>query len=95
MSADNWAICPKCEKLEKESINLKRKKADDSYGKVSKEEYEMLNFEASQTPQLHQTLRENYEIGINENGEFMIVYRCSCKTCGFSKNFRHEETMRL
>jgi hypothetical protein len=39
------------------------------------------------------TLREDYEIGVNDTGEFEIVYSCRCNTCGFVFTFKHKQQL--
>ena len=56
MSADNWAICPKCKGH----------------------------------------LREDYEIGMRDDGVFSVSYRSSCygkdrEGCGFTYRFKHDD----
>ncbi len=62
MSADNWAVCPRC------------KLAPNPY-------YEKVGF----------NFREDYEIGVYEDGEFFISYHGKCEKCGLEKLFRHTE----
>jgi hypothetical protein len=95
MSADNWAICPKCKKLERDKSEKKKKKADKSYGKVPKEEYEKLVLLANETVKLDETLREDYQCGIKDNGEVFIYYSGNCQRCGFDYSFEHKEIINL
>ena len=37
------------------------------------------------------TLREDYDIGIDENGEFEIDYCASCKECKFQFKFNYKQ----
>jgi len=62
MSADNWAVCPKCER-----------------DRV---------FDAKEA-----TMREDYELGITEEGEFYIRYKAACLKCGFSHKFTHDAAL--
>ena len=90
MSADNWAVCPKCkEKAERAQAKL-LSRVETDYGKIAASEYLEL-VEQSQQPveELH-TLREDWEIGIWK-GEFRISYGASCKECGFSHSFEHKQ----
>lgn len=95
MSADNWAICPKCEKDHRAAIVKLKLRAEQQYGQVSPEKYlELLRL--SQNPlELKETLRENYCIQIDNKGIFYINYSCSCQECGFSHNFEHEEQLNI
>lgn len=60
-----------------------------SYGKVPAAEYleNLKNAEVEQP--LENSLREDYESGMDESGEVHIYYGCSCN-CGFGYSFRHE-----
>jgi len=88
MSADNWTYCPKCIQKENETHETLKQKANDSYGKISPNEYikliEELNKRHLAEPKT--TLAEYYEIGILKN-EFFIRYRSHCIMCGFEYNF--------
>lgn len=96
MVADNFAICPKCEKQvlnEKEKL---KQKVNEAYGKVSASEYLALVNESENSLPSETTLGENYEIGIYEGElELFISYRCSCSVCGFSHSFRHTDPIAL
>jgi len=89
MSANNWTKCPKCEaKLSnKKAVTLD--KARKCYGKVSAEEFEsrMGLAKAFSGEALEDTLREDYELGIDGN-TFSVSYRASCEECDFSFEFR-------
>lgn len=87
MSADNWAICPKC-KAEKDESDEQVKNA---YGVVPADEY-MYLVELSKK-KLENTLREDYEIGIYDGNEFYINYTGRCSVCGFEKRFKHTEKL--
>ena len=90
MSADNWAICPRCRERELKAHAALLKRIETEYGKIPAAEYLAL-VEASQKPiQLTKaTLREDYEIGIWE-GNFEITYRAECE-CGFAHSFQHSK----
>ncbi len=94
MSADHWGICPKCLKAQIEIQAKKVQKVNDSYGKVPQEAY-MKSLEALQQHKLIEefTLREDYDIGIDGNGEFYIDYRASCEKCGFEFGYKHTEVI--
>lgn len=36
-------------------------------------------------------LREDYEQGMSRDGQYEVVYRCSCRECGFHWEYRHKE----
>ncbi len=97
MSADAWRVCPKCnEAREKETLTMEAD-VEASYGKVPPEEYirklSELNSRKSLDEMGETTLREDYEIGIDEDGEFFINYRGGCTKCKF--HFEYEFTKRV
>jgi hypothetical protein len=86
MSADNWGICPKCKLDEIKRIEDLKLKAGEAYGKIPPEEYLELLDEASKTRSYDNTLREDYEVGTDEDGEFSVSYSSFC-TCGFKYKY--------
>lgn len=92
MSADAWRRCPKCKIQDAKKVVEMYASAKASYGKASPEEY-IQNLKsaqdfASESPE--ETLREDYEISIDEDGEFFCSYRGGCDRCGLAFNFKHE-----
>ena len=90
MSANNWRVCPKCKRNAEILAEKKTAKAQEKYGKVPQEEFLALISDANKTPELDQTLRENYELGTDPDGLFGVAYSCSCSICKFSFNFKKE-----
>lgn len=79
MSAENWAQCPRCTKIfEAERLTL--------YGNVPEERYpsEVKRVEGAIKAQ---NLREDYEIGIDLEGNFYVKYCGHCAFCGFHYEF--------
>lgn len=91
MSADNWRICPKCTGINEAAYEASRKEITESYGKVSAEEYLRLVSIAPKPPIHLETLREDYEIGTFEDGEFLVNYSCYCSACKFEFSFKHKQ----
>lgn len=83
MGADNWAICPRCRVTTMTNHKIAEQRAKTAYGAVSEDEYHRLLAAAAKEVELKQTLREDYEIGIGEDGTFDVNYRSSCDVCGF------------
>lgn len=85
MGADNWAVCPKCLKERKLT---KIQKAQKAYGKVSLEEFnDLLNVAKAEDEEYEEnkfTLREDFEIGINEDGKFIIGFPVIAKSVNYS-----------
>ena len=93
MSADNWAICPKCKKANDKENNRRMLEAGEQYGKIPAEAFLKLSKEANVPVELETTLREDYEIGITETGEFYISYAGRCRDCGFEHIVEEEKQL--
>jgi hypothetical protein len=65
---------------------------NEAYGNVSPQEY--LTMLAWKDPELPESLREDYEIGMCDGERFEVSYRCSCE-CGFSFGYKYEEVATL
>jgi len=93
MSASNWGACPECLKREVRKCKDLIDSVSNAYAAVSEEEYLKMRDEAlsTSTEKHEDTLREDYEIGVDSNGEFTIYYRCSCEKCGFEFNFEERK----
>ncbi len=92
MSADNWAICPKC-KEKNDELNKKRiLDTAKKYGKILAEEYVALAKETSKPIEIEETMREDYDINVYDDGVFDVAYRCSCTECGFEYVYKHSES---
>jgi len=81
MSADNWRICPKCHK---NTVPLIKPE----YGVVSEAEY--LEAIKKEPEPEEENLREDWDIGIDEDGSFFVNYSCFCELCGFRFEFEQE-----
>lgn len=90
MTADNWAYCPQCQRLAKIATDKRNETLENAYGKLAREEYLVLaeETEAANSQLPRQTLREDYEIGIDE-GDFFAAYSASCSVCHFEFEFKH------
>jgi hypothetical protein len=82
MSADNWVVCPRCEKKKKLRLS-------EAYGKVTPEEYEKLLHSREGEDE---NLREDWEIGIWD-GKFLVNFSSRCEDCKFEFNYKHEEVV--
>ena len=98
MSADNWAMCPRCKANREDAAGLAHETAIKSYGKVSVTEFDELRDEADRLSELinnppgagqGRTFREDWEICGAEDGEVFVSYRGACQTCGLSLKFEH------
>ena len=93
MSANNWAMCPKCKKNNDENNAIRIKNAEAQYGKISSDEYRATIKEAEKPMKIEETLREDFEIWINDKGLFTVSYSGRCQICGFAKKFEHREKL--
>lgn len=92
VSATNWGNCPRCRREVQESVERARGAAEEVYGKVPLADYEQLRAEADRDPDLQsETLREDYEVWIGNDGVFHVSYAASCDRCAFSHQFEHTE----
>lgn len=89
MSADNWTVCPACQK----KAEIKREEliqaVETGYGKLPAEKYEQILLKSRENIELDATFREDFEIGIMISGEFEIDYHAYCNICGFQYEFKH------
>jgi len=99
MGADNWGICPECKKTGVKSLENKEKELMKSYGKVPLEKFDemRLNFQKDGKKILNPdtNLREEYKLGINDDGMFRVSYSANCSICGFSHKYEHSEPTKL
>jgi hypothetical protein len=99
MSADNWTVCPQCRKNVEKRIDKLEEKLKSSYGKVSQEEYsrmvDSLKEQMETINELDRTLREDWDLNMDDDGEIYIKYSCSCIQCEFNYGFLHTENVEL
>jgi hypothetical protein len=66
------------------------------YGNVPVEEYERRKALLGGNEELsHETMREDYELGVDDGGWFEMRFSCSCDRCGFRFSFEHSEQIDL
>ena len=89
MSADNWAVCPRCRNRHEANIAKAQLAADAAYGTKSLEEFDALRAEAEAMAALELTphCREDYEFFGLEDGAITAHYRADCKNCGLKVVF--------
>jgi len=98
MSADNWAVCPKCQHdREKKALDMEEAVVE-AYGKVPVGEFDALRAAADQAraeadnAEDHnefRTFREDYEIYGAEGGEILVTYSGGCSNCRTSTKFTY------
>lgn len=90
MSPRDWSDCPVCKLLSQQTIQQAKDRLATLYGVIPVDEYERkLKQLETETRYVFEsnTLREDYEIGININGQFSVDYYCSCERCNFEYHF--------
>lgn len=90
MGADNWRFCPQCFKRIHEAAAEKLKVARESYGKISLEQFEKNIGVARKRVEVPDTMREDFEAGINENDDFYMFYKARCTKCDFAYSHKLE-----
>jgi Fe-S cluster biogenesis protein NfuA len=92
MSANNWAVCPRCARTRASELADRAEKVRAMYGTESLEEFDRARTELAtdQVKPLDATFRENYEIYGAESGVVHITYGGGCSVCGLSLTFKHE-----
>lgn len=93
MSADNWAICPRCLDRAKAERAAQATAAASGYGKISADEYERLRA-AAQTPvdpESFRTFREDHEFSGAAKGTITANYSGHCSVCGLQVSFKYEQ----
>ena len=95
MSADNWAICPRCVATKERDLAAAQAAIDAAYGKVPVAEFDAMRQEldAKRTEEIKPTFREDYEIGVYDD-EFFVSYKGRCTVCDLEHRFERSETLR-
>ena len=94
MSADNWAVCPRCVKQARAAEAKALAKVMATYGKVPVEEFDRARADIPDLdPEKFRTFREDYEIYGAEDGTVKVSYSGGCDTCGLSLNFSDEHPL--
>jgi hypothetical protein len=90
MSADNWAVCPRCKIKRDSEIQAEMNRVAASYGNVPVEEFDaarsLLADKINTIPD--RTFREDYEFYGVEDGTLHISYSGNCGVCGLT--FTHQ-----
>ena len=94
MSPRAWGTCPACEKEARETKETEKKELAKQYGKIPPEEYIQRRTEVDKPIEVEETLRENYELGVDMDFKFTAYYRCHCENCGFEFKFEHEQEVK-
>lgn len=93
MSASNWDICPACRRRAIIAKDTAIREANAAYGKVSPDEYMKMVTEANKEVKLEPSLREDWELGITEKGDFYVIYHGHCQTCSFGFDYKYDKKL--
>lgn len=93
MSADNWAVCPRCvagaRKARREALSA----LEAAYGAVPLEEYKAMQAAIPPQPKAledHSNFREDYSIYNDDHGTVRVSYSGGCHVCHLQVSFDHE-----
>lgn len=93
MSAKNHRRCPRCARRATAKQRKRQDRADAAYGQVPAHEYRRLLLLAEGNPEpptAPYPFREDYEIGTDDRGVFVVRYRGECSVCNLTFEFKHE-----
>ena len=94
MSADNWAICPRCIKRARQRHDAEVATVVATYGKVPVEDFDAARAAiADVKPEDFRTFREDYEFYGAESGEVVAAYSGHCEECGLGLDFEARRTL--
>ena len=89
MSADNWAICPRCIKRATREHDEQVATVMATYGQVSVDEFDAARAALKDVdPEAFRTFREDYEFYGAEDGEVTASYSGHCAKCGLGLDFK-------
>jgi hypothetical protein len=93
MSADRWSVCPTCGKTES-AVRAERAAAiEAAYGIVPRAEWEAIVSHATDPIPDDRTFREDWDIGVDEDGIVRISYAGYCARCGARCEFKHDHAV--
>lgn len=89
MSADNWALCPRCVDNANTNQQELQSRVIEEYGKLPLTEWENLRklANAGVDKEVFTTFREDYEIYGADTGTITINYSGTCTICGLSVQY--------
>lgn len=102
MSADNWRVCPRHQVIDTEARNKFAAAVAAAYGQVPIAEFDVMRAQLNEWTPLPETFREDWEIGVEGNGDEAVLYISyvgSCQgagdspSCGLRIAFKHEQGM--
>lgn len=91
MSADNWAVCPRCVARAKKTEADQLAKVVATYGKIPVAEFDAARATIKPVRQVdYETFREDYEIHGASGGVVTVDYSGHCSKCGLGLNFKDD-----
>lgn len=99
MSADNWAVCPRCKAEERKRIDQLKVEVDAAYGKLGLDAFDKLRSEYEhaiaefiqwEDETKYATFREDYEIYGADEGTVVVSYSGHCNACNCGTDFKYE-----
>jgi len=93
MSADRWGVCPNCKRIHDDKAAKEAKRLEGMYGKVSIDEFltRKKTHDALVNAPMPTNLREDWGVGMDEDGNFSFEYYASCRECGWEFSHKHEQ----
>ncbi len=94
MSADNWSQCPRCRIRVWDEKKAALEAVQATYGKIPADDFVAdLERAKGMNTDLDNSVREDYEIFIDEHGRFVVSYSAGCRNggCGYSFEYNHQE----
>ena len=98
MSADNWALCPKCVVQADREYTILVQNLAEAYGVRSEAEYLGLAeavAKGSRSRRMDNNFREDYEIYGAEDGVVKVNYHGQCTECGVELRFETQHPIDL
>lgn len=90
MSADNWAVCPRCWARAKAKADDEAETVRSLYGTVPVEEFDELRAGLVRPdPEDYATFREDYEFYGADEGEVTAEYKGHCNVCDLGAELHH------
>lgn len=86
MSADNYAVCPRCKDIGTKTYQERVREVKAQYGKVSADEYARLTATLPARGSKEHTFAESYEFYGVEDGTLKIRYGGKCQACNLELN---------
>lgn len=100
MSADNWAICPRCKARRRREADEAHARVLAQYGKIDFVDFDRLRERAAKAEEAatsssdrYRTFREDYEITGAESGVVTVSYSGRCNTCSLAWTFGSEHPL--